>query len=261
MSLQIVWFKRDLRLEDHAPLHAAAEHGFVLPLYVIEPALWQQPDASSRHWQFIRASLVDLDMRLRELGGALCIVQGDIPAVFEELHRQYGPFGLWSHEETGNGWTYARDLRLADWCREHGILWQESRSHGVVRRLENRDTWAAERDRVMRQPQLPVPTRMRFAPVKAAMPLPGEDDPRFDAKTPRVQAGGRAQGLKVLGSFLAERSRQYMRTISKPGVSARHCSRLSAHIAYGTLSVREIVQATEGRVRELEALPDPASHA
>ena len=266
MSLQIVWFKRDLRLEDHAPLCAAALRGPVLPLYVIEPALWLQPDASSRHWKFIRASLVDLDLSLRERGGALCILPGDIPAVFEELRRQHGAFDLWSHEETGNGWSYARDRRLACWCREQGILWHELPSNGVVRRLVNRDTWAASRDRVMAQAPLPAPTGIRFAPpvlaaVQRPAQLPAEDDPRFGVATPRVQAGGRAQGLKVLGSFLADRSRQYMRTISKPGVSARHCSRLSAHIAYGTLSVREIVQASEARARELESLPDPAGHA
>ena len=38
-ALQIVWFKRDLRIVDHRPLAAAAERGLVLPLYVVEPEL------------------------------------------------------------------------------------------------------------------------------------------------------------------------------------------------------------------------------
>ena len=45
-ALQIVWFKRDLRIVDHRPLAAAVERGLVLPLYVVEPELWRQPDAS-----------------------------------------------------------------------------------------------------------------------------------------------------------------------------------------------------------------------
>ena len=40
-ALQIVWFKRDLRIVDHQPLEAAVERGLVLPLYVVEPELWQ----------------------------------------------------------------------------------------------------------------------------------------------------------------------------------------------------------------------------
>jgi hypothetical protein len=41
----IIWFKRDLRLQDHAPLAAAAMAGRVLPLYIIEPALWKRSGA------------------------------------------------------------------------------------------------------------------------------------------------------------------------------------------------------------------------
>ena len=55
--LQLVWFKRDLRITDHRPLLNAAERGAVLPLYVVEPELWRQPDASERQWLFCRESL------------------------------------------------------------------------------------------------------------------------------------------------------------------------------------------------------------
>ena len=40
--MRVVWFKRDLRIEDHAPLAAAAAAGSVIPLYILEPELWQQ---------------------------------------------------------------------------------------------------------------------------------------------------------------------------------------------------------------------------
>lgn len=48
--MRIVWFKRDLRIQDHSALTLAAEQGAVLPLYIVEPELWQQPDASQRRW-------------------------------------------------------------------------------------------------------------------------------------------------------------------------------------------------------------------
>jgi deoxyribodipyrimidine photo-lyase len=45
----VVWFKRDLRTRDHAPLVAAATLAEpVIPLYVIEDEYWQQPDTSGR---------------------------------------------------------------------------------------------------------------------------------------------------------------------------------------------------------------------
>lgn len=48
-----------------------------------------------------------------------------------------------------------------------------------------------------------------------------------------------------------------MQTISKPGLSARHCSRLSAHITFGTLSLREIEQATKSKMKSLAGSSDP----
>ena len=48
--MQIVWFKRDLRVEDHQPLVAATQAGACLPLYILEPELWRQPDMSGRHY-------------------------------------------------------------------------------------------------------------------------------------------------------------------------------------------------------------------
>jgi len=50
--LQVVWFKRDLRLHDHPALNAAAMRGPVLGLVVFEPLLWALPDASGRHAAF-----------------------------------------------------------------------------------------------------------------------------------------------------------------------------------------------------------------
>ena len=49
-DVQVVWFKRDLRVSDHASLTAAVDTGTpVLPLYVLEPSLIAHPHTSSRH--------------------------------------------------------------------------------------------------------------------------------------------------------------------------------------------------------------------
>ncbi len=116
-ALQIVWFKRDLRIVDHRPLAAAAERGLVLPLYVVEPELWQQPDASERQWMFCQETLLELRQALADRGQPLVVRAGDVVQVLERARRQFGIDGLWSHEETGNGWTYQRDKRVGAWAR------------------------------------------------------------------------------------------------------------------------------------------------
>ena len=110
--LQVVWFKRDLRVEDHRPLALAARAGPVLPLYIIEPGLWAQPDASGRQWAFASECLGELAGSLARLGQPLCVEVGEAVEVLGRIHQRFGIGALWSHEETGNGWTYARDLAV-----------------------------------------------------------------------------------------------------------------------------------------------------
>jgi deoxyribodipyrimidine photo-lyase len=129
--LQVVWFKRDLRIADHAPLALAAAAGPVLPIYLVEPSLWQQPDASGRHWAFVRESLIELRDALAALGQPLVIRRGEAVTAFEALRAKRGPFALWSHQETGNGWSYARDVAVLGWAREHGIAWTAMAGHGA----------------------------------------------------------------------------------------------------------------------------------
>ena len=89
-KVDVVWFKRDLRVQDHAPLRAASETGNgVLPLYVVENEYWAQPFASERHWSFLEASLAELRKDCADLGMPLIVRNGDVCAVLTDLHKQF----------------------------------------------------------------------------------------------------------------------------------------------------------------------------
>ena len=58
-QIQVVWFKRDLRITDHKPLFEASKDPLtLLSIYIVEPNYWQQPFASKRHWSFVHDSLI-----------------------------------------------------------------------------------------------------------------------------------------------------------------------------------------------------------
>lgn len=267
-SLNIVWFKRDLRIADHAPLTraaeaAAADGGAVLPLYIVEPSLWQQPDASGRHWAFIHESLIELRAQLAALGQPLVIRRGEAVAVFDALRNRRGPFALWSHEETGNGWSYARDIAVGAWAREHGIVWTEIPQNGVIRRLGSRDGWARRWDRTMSAPIVEPPPFLTPIAVDPG-PMPDMQLPWLAADDcPGRQPGGRAAALGTLHSFLVERGGDYHRRLSSPLTAVDSCSRLSAHLAWGTLSLREAAQAAAQRLQALrdDTAPEPGARA
>ena len=257
-GLQVVWFKRDLRLADHQPLLQASRQGPVLPLVVVEPELWHQADASARQWAFCAESLEDLRQALAKLGQPLVVRTGRVETVLERARRQFGIATLWSHEETGNGWTYARDLRVAAWAQSHGIAWNECPQFGVVRRLKSRNGWAGRWEGRMAEPISPPPEAL--TPLGGIEPgaIPSAQDLGLAADPcPGRQPGGRQAGLALLESFLAKRGARYHRELSSPGTAFASCSRLSPHLSWGTLSMREIVQRSRGRLAALKGLPAP----
>jgi deoxyribodipyrimidine photo-lyase len=257
---QVVWFKRDLRIQDHRPLAEAAKRGPVIPLFVVEPELWRQPDASARQWQFLQECLNELTHALGELGQPLVVRVGEIVDVLAEIHRTHGVATLWSHEETGNAWTFARDKAVATWAGAQGVPWHEYPQHGVQRRLTNRNGWAIAWDRQMAETIIDPPMGLAPVPGFATHRLPARSDLGLgDDACEMRQAGGRRVGIDLLDSFLAGRGQNYRREMSNPLAGATGCSRLSPHLAWGTVSMRETAQATWSRLCDLKG--DEASDA
>lgn len=251
-AVQLVWFKRDLRVHDHAPLSEAAARGPVLPLYVVEPGLWAQPDAAWRQWAFVRASLLELRADLAALGQPLLVRTGEVREVLAALRREVVIDAVWSHQETGNGWTFARDRALAGWLRERGIPWHERRQHGVVRGLRRREAWVRQWEGLMAG-DMPAAPRLPPLPLPPG-DIPDSPHPALPVEDGRHQGGGRRAGERVLHGFLHARGAGYRRGMSSPLSAATCCSRLSPHLAFGTLSLREAVQAQRARREALRAL-------
>lgn len=245
----ILWFKRDLRLSDHPALALAGADGArVMPLYIVEPELWAQPDASARQFAFLAECLSELRAACAARGAPLVIRTGEPVAVLERLRAETGFDRMVSHEETGTGWSFARDRRVAAWARAEGVAWTEVPHSGVVRRLASRDGWGARRERFIRQPVAEAPGGFWDCGLDpGALPAARDLGLAPDA-CPDRQGGGRAAGLALLDSFLAGRCRPYRKAMSSPLAGETACSRLSPHLAFGTLSGREAAQAA-GRAR------------
>ncbi|MEM7547528.1 MAG: deoxyribodipyrimidine photo-lyase [Pseudomonadota bacterium] len=252
-ALQIVWFKRDLRVSDHRPLTEAAAAGPVLPLYIIEPALWAERDMAGRHWDFIAESLVELRSGLAALGQPLVIRIGEVTDILDQIAPDHPIGALWSHEESGNAWTFARDRRVAAWTRARSIPWHEPRQSGVIRRIGSRDGWARRWDAFMAEPASAPPP---LAPLRAIDPgpVPRARDLGLRADPcPDRQEGGSRAGGALLHSFLTERGETYRTAMSSPITAAGACSRLSPHLAWGTISSRTAAQALWRRQTEVKA--------
>jgi deoxyribodipyrimidine photo-lyase len=251
---EVVWFKRDLRVTDHRPLVSAAEAGRVIPLYVVETELWQQPDMSVRHWHFIAEALMELRKNLKTCGQPLVVRTGDVVDVLDELRARGCISGLWSHQETGNNWTYQRDLKVGAWCREHNIKWHEIQNHGVSRPSRSRNGWSKRWDKHMDEematpPNIPpVDIDLGVIPTRATLAI-------TEGYCPNRQSGGSLAAQNLLKSFLSVRGEKYRTSMSSPLSGEIACSRLSPHIAWGTISMREVNSAVKSRQIALKNLP------
>ena len=254
----IVWFKRDLRINDHAALIGAIKQAgnqmSVLPLYILEPELWQQPDMSLRHYAFLTDCLTELNQALSAIGQNLILKIGDASKVLTAIHSQTPIHALWSHQETWNGWTYTRDKAVKDWCNTHQIPWHEPTQYGVIRCLQDRDGWATHWYHKMKQPILPPPTKLKAVNMVSDKLPSAAKLGLYDSQMRDIQKGGRQEGLKLLNSFLTKRGEGYTKEMSSPVTAFESCSRISAHIAFGALSIREVFQMGEQRNHEIKQI-------
>lgn len=251
---QVVWFKRDLRIADHAPLIEALRHGPVVGLYLYEPELLHSPEWDASHSRFIAEALRELETEWTRRGGCLLLRRGEAVEQLERLHRETGFVRLWSHEETGQRVTFDRDLRVARWCRDRGIVWEERRQDGVVRRLARRDGWAERWARRMSgrmepPPQVLGPGRPTGLASEGVL---GPESLGLGPVIPSgLQVGGETVAREVLGSFLEDRGVGYRTEMSSPLTAATACSRISPYLAWGCVSMRTVHQAALQRQEAL----------
>lgn len=249
--VHVVWFKRDLRVNDHAPLAMAAERGAVLPLYIVEPAILRAADFDPAHWTFIQTSLIELRDALAERGQPLVVRVGPAVRVLKALQRQVTIESVWSHQETGNAITYARDIAVRQWAKTAGIPFTELPQSGVIRGLRRRDGWADHWQTFMRQRPAKPPAALEPVPLTIGR-IPDHAQLRLGRdRRSGAQSGGEGQALSTLHLFLGQRAGDYLSSLSDPIASWDSCSRLSPHLAYGTISLRTVVQLTRQQINRL----------
>jgi len=242
--INIVWFKKDLRIYDNEALNDALKTWNVIPIFVVEPDLWKLPDHSSRQWEFVRECLIDLNNSLSDIGLKLIIRVGNIQDVIKDFMKMFIVKGIYSHEETGNEWTFKRDQDLRHFAKNESINWNEYRQFGVFRGLQKRKNWSQKWEQHMSHELINVPKRANYFIDIPSDSLPSSKSLKLklDKCSHRIQ-GGRKQGLYRLDEFLKYKIDNYQYSLSSPLKAFDGCSRLSPYLTWGCLSIREVVQA------------------
>lgn len=127
-DIDVVWFKRDLRLHDHLPLKQAIESPRpVLLCYMYEPSLFESGHYDLRHGRFIWESLQDMQDQLEEYKTRIHVFHNEVIPVFKKLSTMYHIHTVYSHEETGVNLTFERDKKVARYFEDNNICWKNRR--------------------------------------------------------------------------------------------------------------------------------------
>lgn len=245
-QINIVWFKRDLRLHDNEALYNAMQSNLpIVLLYVFEKSLRNDTHYSSRHWNFIKQSIVCLNEQLKPYNTEVLAVEGEVIQVINTILENYSIKRVFSHQETGIRITYERDKAFRRFCKNNQIDWVENINNGIFRGLQNRNHWEEQWQEYMNAPLFEfLPKSNSFLSPEHLETLANSlESVSLETYPDSIfQKGGTVMGNNYLNTFFQERYVNYNRHISKPLLGRKGCSRLSPYLSWGNLSVREVWQ-------------------
>jgi deoxyribodipyrimidine photo-lyase len=245
----LVWFRRDLRLDDQPALMAAADAGPpVVCAFVLDPAVYRGTDRSPPRIRFLLAGLRDLDERLRAAGGGLIVRRGDGADQIVLLAAELGADVVHACADD-EPFARARDERAARLLAAAGrrlVLHHDATvvPHELVRSAAGTPyaTYAAYAravDRIVADEPLvgaSPPLCGRLAPVDEAAAVPDARELGVTGPEPGLQ-GGETAGLARLRAWRGGGLRAYAERrddLADDGAT----SRLSPYLKLGMVSPR-----------------------
>jgi deoxyribodipyrimidine photo-lyase len=228
----LVWFRRDLRVEDHAALHHALRAAdLVFCAFVFDRAILEPLPRTDARVEFIRECVVALDAALESRGGGLIVRHGDPVEEVPRLARELGVAAVYANHDE-EPYARARDSAVQRALASTGIDLRTRKDHVVFERDEvltaagtpfsvftpYKNAWFK---RLTAEDLAALPTQPYAA--RLARPLPGRGIPRL--------AG------------LGFRSTNVLQHVA-PGPSY-----LSVHLRFGTISIRALARAAHERMR------------
>jgi len=256
----LVWFRRDLRVEDHAALHRALKDArAVWCVFVFDTDILDVlTSRSDRRVEFIWHAVVELKAALEALGGGLAVLHGRARELVPELAAELGVDAVYANHDY-EPLAIARDagvehrlaeggrklLTFKDQCifEKDEVLTQAGRPFTVF--TPYRNAWLAKVDVNCFAPHPVAAYRSSFVPIEDAH-MPTLEAIGFEATNlPRLGVPLGTTGAHQLFSEFATRMDGYKDRRDFPAL--RGPSYLSVHLRFGTISIRELASAAHAR--------------
>lgn len=255
MAVDVLWFKKDLRVKDHHPLNEAAKSSNnLLCLFLVEPERLELEDTDPIHIEWELDNADELAKSLATIGGHLHIKFESAIGALQSIHEEFEIDRILSHQETGNSWSYHRDLQVKEWCNSNNVEWLEFPSNGVIRGLRDRDLWKKKRDSRMRI-ELQSPPNLEGKCIPISITFDRTSIGLNPRKLSIQREPGESSAAIRLADFLEHEGKNFQWGISSPVNAVKFGSGLSPYLTVGAISMRRVVQTTNDRMHEIRTNP------
>ena len=258
--MQIVWFRRDLRLSDNEIVSKATQdRQEVLPCFIVDPWFYQQPEVATVRVRFLFESLENLDTNLRKRRSQLYLFEGESVAVIESLTRSLLARGkcpkLYFNRDVQVEYGRERDRKILDFYRQHNLATHVGLNH-FLQESECYDSLWQDYHHYQNQPVHSTPQQIETPQIEFALPQLTIKDlwQKYcpNPKGERKFIGGENSARELLHSFLNHRYRGYHWKMSRPWMAQQGAtSHLSPHLDFGTISSRSVYQRAIELEREI----------
>ena len=239
---KILWFRHDLRIDDNEAFNKACNDGEVLPIFIYDEDYWKLETSSSFHLNFMRESLEALNNELSsKYNSKISIFYGNTIEILNKIINQFKITDIFTNQIFRNKYILDLDQKCSEFFVEKGVNWHQLQQFGIQLENRKRNYWANQWNKFIDIGPQTIKANCKFLTVEARI---------SEVKTNQIdgsniQKGGRTHALSLLNSFLEQRSENYQKEMSSPITGEVACSRLSPHITYGTISLREINHAID----------------
>ena len=244
MKVNILWLRRDLRLEDNTALFFALQGEYpVLPIFIFDKAILDKIiDKKDARVQFILQCITDIQLKLNALGSTLHVLYGHVGEAFEILSQQYDIANVYCNTDY-EPYAAQRDEAIHNWLQSKNASLISYKDHVIFEKNEvvkddgkpytvftpYSKKWRAaltdEQSKVydtlpyfanfLKQKPIPLPTLFDMGFYEAEQEYPSK-------------------------SVEAELIKKYGTQRNFPGIAGT--SRLGLHLRFGTVSIRRLAK-------------------
>lgn len=243
-TINLFWFRRDLRLEDNTGLYHALNSDFpVLPLFIFDTLILKElKNKADPRIQFIHHQLQHIQKTLRQFGSSLLVVKGKPEEIFRELIKKWKIAAVYTNHDY-EPYAIQRDEKIAHLLKAHQIpfytfkdqvifekneiIKDDGRPYTVFTPYKNR--WL---DALRITELAEFPSEKLFSSYIKINPFPLPSLADIGYTTSQVKFPEKKIDLEVI--------KNYHRTRDFPAIKGT--SRLGIHLRFGTISIRQLVK-------------------